>query len=135
MDNAKPLSQTIADQLAEEIVAGQIEPGTRMDEQSIADRFGVSRTPVRDALRLLASTRLVQYFPRRGFSSIKVDATELDALFEAYGELEATCAKLCALRAGLTERKRIEQVHQEAKRMAQADDTKRYAQLNEELHN
>jgi DNA-binding GntR family transcriptional regulator len=110
MDNApgKTLSQTISDQLAEEIVLRRFQPGERLDEQSIATRFNVSRSPVRDALRQLASTRLVEYQPRRGFSVATMAASDLDGLFEASGEIEALCAKLCALRAAPSERKRIE---------------------------
>lgn len=134
MDSAQTLSQTIADQLAEEIILRQIPPGTRMDEQSIASRFGVSRSPVRDALRLLTATHLVQYQPRRGFSSATVQSSELDDLFEAAGEIEALCARLCALRAGPSERKRIEYVHGQAQGAVLRRDTEAYSAFNDELH-
>lgn len=130
----KTLSQTIADQLAEEIVMNRIPPGTRLDEQSIAVRFGVSRSPVRDALRQLATTRLVGHQPRRGFSVAKVESNDLDGLFEASGELEALCARLCALRAGPTERRRLEFVHEQATEAIARQDAKAYAVLNEEFH-
>jgi len=134
MENGKTLSQTIADQLAEEIVLRRILPGARLDEQSIATRFGVSRSPVRDALRQLAVTRLVHYMPRRGFSAATIKPSELDELFEAAGEVEALCAKLCALRAVPAERKRIERTHHEARQAAADKDTKAYSRLNDELH-
>jgi DNA-binding GntR family transcriptional regulator len=130
----KTISQTISDKLAEEIVLRQFQPGERLDEQSIATRFGVSRSPVRDALRQLASTQLVEYLPRRGFSVATMAAPDLDSLFEASGEIEALCAKLCALRAAPSERKRIEFVHQQAARAVAAGDDKAYAELNEEFH-
>lgn len=134
MENGKTLSQTIADQLAEEIVLGKILPGTRMDEQSIATRFGVSRSPVRDALRQLAVTRLVHHMPRRGFSAMAIKSTELDSLFEAAGEIEALCAKMCALRASAAERRRIEMVHEQAQQAVIKGDAKEYSKLNDELH-
>ena len=134
MDKEKTLSQTIADQLAEEIVLGRIKPGTRMDEQSIATRFEVSRSPVRDALRQLAGTRLVEYRPRRGFSAAAINASQLEALFEASGEIEALCAKLCALRAAPAERKRIQHVHEAAVKAAALGDAKTYSRMNDELH-
>ena len=136
MDNepGKTLSQTISDRLAEEIVLRRFQPGERLDEQSIATRFGVSRSPVRDALRQLAATKLVEYLPRRGFSVAAMAASELDGLFEASGEIEALCAKLCALRAGPSDRKRIEFVHHEAARAIEAGDAKAYAELNDEFH-
>jgi DNA-binding GntR family transcriptional regulator len=127
-------SQTISERLAEEIIRGQLAPGTRLDEQSLATRFKVSRSPVRDALRQLAATRLVEYFPHRGFSVARLDPVDLDQMFEAAAELEALCARLCALRAGTTDRKRIEHIHQQAKQAVAGRETKIYAALNEDLH-
>ena len=124
----------MADRLAEEIIRRQLAPGARLDEVSLAQRFGVSSSPVRDALRLLAGTRLVDHRPRRGFCVAVVDQDELQDLFEAAGELEALCAKLCALRAGAAERKRIEIVHQSTSAAAASGDATTYATLNEELH-
>ena len=64
----------------------KLPPGARMDEQSLATRFDVSRSPVRDALRQLAVTRLVEYLPRRGFSvaAVKAEVAALCAAFPAY---------------------------------------------------
>ena len=134
IDKTKTLAESVADRLAEEIIRRQLAPGTRLDEVSLAARFGVSRSPVRDALRLLAGTRLVDHRPRRGFCVAIVDQDELKDLFEAAGEVEALCAKLCALRAGAAERKRIEIVHQSTSAAAAAGDTTTYATLNEQLH-
>jgi DNA-binding GntR family transcriptional regulator len=134
MDSLKTLSQTVCEHVTHEIISGKLKPGVRLDEQSLADRFGVSRSPIRDALRQLAATRLVMYLPHRGFSVAAVDSLELDHLFEAYGEIEAMCAKLCALRAGPAERKRLEFVHQRGGEALRARDAKSYSQLNDELH-
>lgn len=133
-ESGKTLSQTISDRLAEEIVLSRFQPGERLDEQSIATRFGVSRSPVRDALRQLAATRLVEYLPRRGFSVASMATSELDGVFEASVEIEALCAKLCALRAAPSERKRIELVHQQAARAVAEGDAKAYAEFNDEFH-
>lgn len=131
---SRTLAEDVADRLAQEIIKRQLAPGTRLDEASLAIRFGVSRSPVRDALRLLAGTRLVDHRPRRGFCVAVVDQEGLQDLFEAAGELEAVCAKLCALRAGAAERKRIEMVHQSSTAAAAAGDAATYAALNEQLH-
>jgi DNA-binding GntR family transcriptional regulator len=134
MDKSITLAQTVADRLAEEIIRRQLAPGTRLDEVSLAERFGVSRSPVRDALRQLAGTRLVDHRPRRGFCVAVVDQDGLEDLFEAAGEVEALCAKLCARRAGAAERKRIEIVHQSTSSAAATGDATTYAALNEQLH-
>lgn len=134
MDSLKTLSQTVCEHVTDEIIRGKLAPGVRLDEQSLADRFGVSRSPIRDALRQLAASRLVLYRPHRGFSVAAVDSTELGDLFETYGEIEALCARLCALRAGPAERKRLELIHQRGGEALQARDSKAYSRLNDEFH-
>lgn len=134
IEKSKTLAENVADRLAEEIIRRDLAPGTRLDEASLAARFGVSRSPVRDALRLLAGTRLVDHRPRRGFSVAAVDSAELEALFEAAGELEALCAKLCAHRAGPVERKRIELLHQAMGKALKQADARTFSTLNEDLH-
>ncbi|CAN5462623.1 GntR family transcriptional regulator [soil metagenome] len=131
---ALTLSQSISKALAADIVAGILPAGTRLDEQSIAERFDVSRSPVRDALRHLASTRLVQYLPRRGFSVSTIDPENLKDLYEGLTEIEAVCAGLCAMRAGSTERARIQNLHQTCIRLAGEKDYEAYVAGNDELH-
>jgi DNA-binding GntR family transcriptional regulator len=128
------LSHQISEKLAGEIIGGQLAPGRKLDEVSLAARFRVSRSPVRDALRQLAATRLVDYFPRRGFSVAKIDPSGLDDMFEAAAEIEALCAKLCALRSAPADRKRIELIHTQARAAVAKNDTRTYSALNEDLH-
>ena len=130
----KTLSQTVSEQIADEIIAGRLAPGARLDEQSLADRFGVSRSPIRDALRQLAATRLVDYVAHRGFSVAAVDSSELKGLFEAAGEVEALCAKWCALRSDAAARKHLQFVHEQSGRALKSRDVKAYARFNDELH-
>jgi DNA-binding GntR family transcriptional regulator len=134
MKAAGILSQTIAQSLAEDIVAGRLLAGRKLDENSLARRFKVSRSPVRDALRELAATGLVRYLPRRGFSVIEINAEELDDLFEAASEIEALCARLCALQAGTSNRTLIDHVHHRSRNFARKKDAANYAACNEELH-
>jgi DNA-binding GntR family transcriptional regulator len=134
MESARTLSQTISQQLATEIIRRELAPGTHLDEVSLAARFGVSRSPVRDALRQLAATRLVAYAPHRGFSVVAVDQAELDGLFEASGEVETLCARLCAQRALPAERKRIQVIHASTIKAIGSRNVQVYSSLNEELH-
>lgn len=132
--SSAPLSQSIVRSLAEDIISGRLESGRKLDEQSLALRFKVSRTPVREALLELVSAQLVEYVPRSGFSVVRVNAGKLDDMFEAAGEVEALCARLCALHARATERTRIEHIHRQGKGSATRKHPKQYAMLNEELH-
>jgi DNA-binding GntR family transcriptional regulator len=131
---ALTLSQSISKSLAADIVAGRLAAGTRLDEQSLAERFKVSRSPVRDALRHLASTRLIEHLPRRGFTVSEIDAANLKDLYEGLTEIEAICAGLCAMRAGSTERARVQMLQQRCKELAKNGDYEAYVSGNDAFH-
>ncbi|MEY8877689.1 MAG: GntR family transcriptional regulator [Leptothrix sp. (in: b-proteobacteria)] len=128
------LADDVCQRLAEAIVLGQFAPGTRLDEVMLASRFGVSRTPVREALKQLATTGLVQVRPNRGSVVAGLDAAELDDMYEAIGELEAACARHAALRMTEAERARLRELHAAGRQAMQASDFDRYDALNLELH-
>lgn len=92
------LANTLHHRLEAEIVAGRIEPGSRLDEQEIAERYGCSRTPVREAFRLLAADRLVELRGRQGAVVRSIGAQTLIEMFQVMAELEGLCARLAARR-------------------------------------
>lgn len=128
------LSKKIANTLSEEILKGELTPGDRLDEQSLADRFQVSRSPIRDALRELASTRLIEQRPRRGFAVAKIETMTLRNLYEALSELEGLCARYCALRADTVEREHIRLLHSQGQDAINRHDMAGYAEANRALH-
>ena len=128
------LSKKISNRLAKDIVDGRLKPGAKLEETTLATRFKVSRTPVRDALRELAATGLIESEPRKGFSVATIDLAGLLDLFEAASEVEGLCAKLCALRAGMAQKKQIELIHMRARQAVAEGDVARYAELNESFH-
>jgi len=83
-------------QLADEIVRGVLAPGAALDETDIATRFKVSRTPVREALRQLAASGLIDARAHRGAVVARPSLERLTGMFEAMAELEALCAGLAA---------------------------------------
>ena len=85
-------------QLADEIVRGALAPGSALDETDIARRFNVSRTPVREALRQLAASGLIDARAHRGAVVARPSIERLTGMFEAMAELEALCAGLAAER-------------------------------------
>jgi len=95
-------------QLADEIVRGALAPGAPLDETDIARRFNVSRTPVREALRQLAASGLVEARAHRGAVVARPSLERLNGMFEAMAELEALCAGLAAERMPAIERARLE---------------------------
>lgn len=124
----------LAEALAEAIFSGSFAPGARLDEQQLAQRFAVSRTPVREALRLLATTGLIEIKPRRGAFVTQVSPSELEELFVAMGELEATCARLSALSMAPTERRRLQDIHEKMGALAESGDASAFAEANHAFH-
>lgn len=97
--------------LAKDILSGVLEPGRHLDEPSVCRQFGVSRTPVREALRRLSGTGLVEVLPRRGVTVAQIDVDQLNDMFEALAEFEGLCAKLSAERMTSLEKKRLEMLN------------------------
>lgn len=95
--NTRP-AERIAAELEELILVRDYANGARLDEARLAERFGVSRTPVREALHLLGAAGLVEHRPRRGAFVRNPSPIELMELFEFMAELEASCGRLAARR-------------------------------------
>lgn len=121
-------------QLADEIVSGVLEPGTPLDEQELAARFGVSRTPVREAIRQLSASGLVSVRPHRGAVVALPTPRQLDDMFEAMAELEALCAGMAARNMTVPERRELEALHESLRKLVHEGDPARYHAVNEAFH-
>ena len=128
------LADEVCRKIADAIALGQLAPGSRLDEVTLAARFAVSRTPVREALKQLSTMGLVIYRPNRGALVASMTPEELDLMFEAIGELEAACARHAALRLSADERARLAELHAAGRLAMQAGDIERYDALNLALH-
>jgi DNA-binding GntR family transcriptional regulator len=122
-------------QLADEIVRGALAPGAALDETEIARRFNVSRTPVREALRQLAASGLIDARAHRGALVARPSIERLTGMFEAMAELEALCAGLAAERMLPIDRHRLEAVHEELRVLSYAGNPDRFHEVNERFHN
>ena len=96
-------SAHLKEMLEREIVTGKIRAGERLEELDIANRFGVSRTPVREALMMLEAINLVERRPRRGAIVKGITLKRLLQMLEALAELEAVAGKLAARRGQTSE--------------------------------
>lgn len=129
-----PLSGQLGEAIEERIVIGQYRPGMRLDEQVLAAEFGVSRTPVREALIQLAAAGLIEMRPRRGAIVPETGPAQLCEMFEVMAELEAMCGRLAARRispAGMAE---LAAAHQACLDAREAGDPDQYYRLNEVFH-
>lgn len=127
-------SNFLEERLAEEIINGRLLPGTRLEEQAIADRFKTSRTPVREALRRLAASGLIEMRPRRGVIVSTLTRDRLAQMFETMAELEGACARLAAERMTPAERKALAKLQQHGADIASANDSDAYEQHNRTFH-
>lgn len=120
--------------IADDIVSGRLEPGARLDETSIAGRYDVSRTPVREALVRLSAIGLVDRPPNRGAVVATLSDERLHSMFEAMAELEALCARLAAQRMTTAEREQLEAVHRAAAQLVYLGAEDDYARHNVDFH-
>lgn len=120
--------------LEDDIFTGRLRPGQRLDEAGLAERFGVSRTPIREALIQLASAGLVEIRPRRGAFVTQLGPRELVESFELMSEIEAACARLAARRMGEADRTAIRQAHEECRAAVEEGDDATYYPANARFH-
>jgi DNA-binding GntR family transcriptional regulator len=133
-----PVRRTLAEelrlQLADDIVRGALTPGAALDETELARRFRVSRTPVREAIRQLAASGLIEVRAHRGAVVARPSEQRLIGMFEAMAELEALCAGLAAERMTGAERRVLETAHEEMRTLIHLGDPQRFHELNEAFH-
>jgi DNA-binding GntR family transcriptional regulator len=127
-------TERLAGGIAESILSGEFQPGLRLDEHMLAERYGVSRTPVREALRQLASTGLIDVKPRRGATVADATSAQLETLFAAMAEIEAACARLAAMSMTPIERRRLQSTHEAMAAFIPRDERDAYAAANIAFH-
>jgi DNA-binding GntR family transcriptional regulator len=120
--------------LADDIITGRLAAGARLDEGSLARRFGVSRTPVREALRELAATGLVRIEAHRGAVAATIGEERLQELFDALAEMEGVCARLSAANMTSVNRRGLEALHARCGELVRSGDAELYHAANAEFH-
>jgi len=128
------LSQSLRNQIEKEIVEGKLLPGDKLDEEVLAARLKASRTPVREALRALASVGLVRIQPRIGATVNKPTVSEVIELFEVVAEMEAAAARLVCLRALDPEIDMIVAQHKSCENQARSGTADSYFDANMQFH-
>lgn len=128
------LSEQLRETIEEEVATGKLKPGTHLDELELAARFGVSRTPIRETLSLLAGEGLVEIRPRRGAVVAQLSPARLVEMFEVMAELEAMSARLAARRIKDEALAQLQVLHGKCEQAARAGDPDAYFYANEEFH-
>jgi DNA-binding GntR family transcriptional regulator len=127
-------AEALRDQLEQDIVTGHFKPGDRLDEQSLATRFGVSRTPIREALMQLASTGMVELQPRRGAFVASLGFKDIIERFETMAALEGMCGALAARRITDEQRSALVEAHEVCAAEAKNGASDSYYYANDRFH-
>lgn len=127
-------SVEIANELERDVLAGRLAVGELVNEVVLAERFGVSRTPIREALLTLASSGLVRLEPGRGAVVVGVSLQQVFDSYEVLSALSALAAQLCAERMPPLKRAQLSALHDEMTRSLDKGDREDYARLNALFH-
>lgn len=131
IDSDGPQGQGAYRRLLEEIRRGDLPPGARLREIELAERLGISRTPVREAIRQLESDGLVVHLPRQGATVRSLDYPEIMELYEMRAVLEGTAARFAARAASDVELAELRALNEE---MARAGHGRHAYELNRQFH-
>ncbi|MCU0761938.1 MAG: GntR family transcriptional regulator [Hydrogenophaga sp.] len=128
------LHDEVAARLRELIFSGALQPGAFVDEVAMADRLEISRTPLREALKVLAAEGLVRHEPRRGCFVSEVTEQDLDEIFPVIALLEGRCAFEAARNATPGDIEALDDLHERLNRHARAGRINQYYEANFAIH-
>ena len=128
------LYQEVAERLRQRIFSHELPPGTWVDEQALAEHYGISRTPLREALKVLASEGLVTLKPRRGCYVTEISERDLDEVFAVMSMLEGECARTSAMKASAADLERLRAIHTDLENAAAAGDIDGFFEANQAFH-
>jgi DNA-binding GntR family transcriptional regulator len=129
-----PLHDRVVARLRAMLIEGHIAPGAKLNERVLAEHLRVSRTPLREAIKLLATEGLVDLLPNRGAVAVKLTEADVLHTFEALAGLEAMSGELAAQRITLEECSEIRALHYEMKAAFTRRDLAGYYHLNAKIH-
>ena len=130
----KVLYQEVADRLRAMIQAHELEAGEWIDEVKLTAELGISRTPLREALKVLVAEGLLRLEPRRGCFVNELSARDLDDIFPLMAMLEGRCAYEAARKVSDSDLLRLEPLHQQLKEHAALGDIDQYYVSNAVIH-
>ncbi len=131
---ATSLHDSVAERLRSMVFDGELAPGAWIDEKALAAAWQVSRTPLREALKVLAAEGLVELVPQRGCRVVAISDADADALFPVMALLEGRCAFEACQRADDESLHQLRRLHDELERHAAAGSLEGYYRVNHLFH-
>lgn len=129
-----PLHDAVIDHLRTFIVEGMLAPGVKLNERELCERLGISRTPLREALKVLAAEGLVELLPNRGATVSQMSEVEIREMFELMSGLEAFSGELACERMTPAELAEIKALHYEMLACHAQNDLSGYYARNRAIH-
>ena len=134
MDEFLPLRDVVFNTLRQAILTGELKPGERLMEIHLANRLGVSRTPIREAIRKLELEGLVTMIPRRGAEVAQITEKSMNDVLEVRRALDALCVELACDRIGSQELEELKAACEHFETAVKTKDVKKIAQADVALH-
>ncbi len=128
------LYQEVASRLRMRIYSQELKPGEAIDELALAEEYGISRTPMREALKVLHAEGLVSLEPRRGCTVTELTRQDIDEMFPVMALLEGRCAYEAVRKSKPADIRKIEELHGRLEKHAAASDIEKYFELNCVFH-
>ncbi len=129
-----PLHEQLTERLRELIVHNELAPGERVDEKQLCERFGVSRTPLREALKVLAAEGLIELIPNRSPRVAPITRENVGELFDVMAWLERYAGELAAARVEEKDIQRLRKPLAQMERLHDRKDRFEYFRMNGQLH-
>ncbi|MDO8528131.1 MAG: GntR family transcriptional regulator [Deltaproteobacteria bacterium] len=134
LNKNQTLRESIADSLRDSIIQGALKPGIKISEPALALKFGISRTPVREAFRQLDSEGFLHILPRRGARVAPISEKDVREFYDVKAVLEGHAAKLAVERLSDKELEKMESLNNQMEKSNQTKDYKKVFQLHNEFH-
>lgn len=132
--SGKPRYDDVVSGIRDLIVEGELAPGSHIAERVLCERFGVSRTPLREALKVLASEGLIELAPNRGAHVLQLTEADVEEMFEVMGTLEALAGELAAKRITGEQLAEVKALHYQMALHHARGELMPYFRLNQEIH-
>ena len=130
----KTLVESIVEDLQDKVIKGHLEPGQRMVEAELCQKMGISRSPLREAFRILESQGFLAHEPRKGMHVSRVSIEELENIYVIRANLESLATNLAVKNGDPQILDELRRLHREMIRVAQEGDTGAYHKLNLKFH-
>ncbi len=134
LETRKPLREEVYNILRQAIADGRLEAGTRLVETEVAEQLGVSRTPVREAIRMLESEGLVGFIPRKGYVVCDFSAEEVEEIFGIRQVLEGYAGRLATVRISTAQLEQLQEIYERSVQCLEQNSATLLCQLNTEFH-